>query len=144
MPADALWNKFFTCYNQPPAGQRVQDIIDRLGDLGGQTALIGVGQAGPWCLMARAIQGGSGPTVADMSGHDIDSDTTYVADLYAPCLRGMGGIETAMALIPGSVYVHHAGGRSSLGEHDGQREKKFSTLDLPAKGIAEWVSTHSR
>ena len=56
--------EFFTGYNRTTMGNRVHDILTAVGwkhDFEDPAAidLVGVGSAGPWCLLARSMAGGS-------------------------------------------------------------------------------------
>jgi len=79
--------------------------------------LAGLGAAGLWCLLARALASGVARTVVDAAhvARDDnlfarDDNPAWLDDLYLPHIRRAGDTCTAAALIaPGPLYVHHAG-----------------------------------
>jgi dienelactone hydrolase len=107
----ALWDKFFTCYNRTPLGDDVQAMLDLLESLArsgprdgmgnAQVALVGLGDAGPKALLARALfteAGGVELAVIDAAQFACDDDQAYIPALYAPGLRRAGGIKGAAML----------------------------------------------
>ena len=115
-PADRLTRyQFFDTYNRTDTAERVQDILTALSYLksGSQPVnLIGVGDAGLWCLLARAFAPGVNKTVADASGFDNSDDEAFVRRLHVPCLRRVGDFRTAGSLIaPGKMLIHNTRGR---------------------------------
>lgn len=84
---------------------RVQDIIaahaylDKAGHA--NAPVIGFGGAGVWTVFAAALGPVDGPVIADMNGMDPDSDADWLARCYAPSLRAVGDIYTA-------VWLSHA------------------------------------
>lgn len=106
--------KFFDTYNRTDTANRVQDILTALAYLQGRPKvnLIGIGDAGPWCLLARAFAPGVDRTVIDASGLDTADDNAFMKKLYVPCLRRAGDFRTAAALIaPGKLFIHNTRGR---------------------------------
>ena len=107
--------KFFDTYNRTDTANRVQDILTALSYLESQgkpVNLVGVGDAGLWCMLARAFAPGVSKTVIDASGFDNTDDQAFVERLYVPCLRRAGDFRTAGSLIaPGKMLIHNARGR---------------------------------
>ncbi|MCX6376565.1 MAG: acetylxylan esterase [Armatimonadetes bacterium] len=106
--------KFFDTYNRTDTANRVQDILTALAYLQGRPKvnLAGVGDAGPWCLLARAFAPGVDRTAIDASGLDTADDNAFIGKLYVPCLRRAGDFRTAAALIaPGKLFIHNTRGR---------------------------------
>ncbi|MGC4045156.1 MAG: hypothetical protein QM758_15300 [Armatimonas sp.] len=58
----------------------------------GSAALVGVGEAGLWTLLASGLS--PIPLAAESLGFD-NSEKTYIERAFAPSWRGLGGIETA-------------------------------------------------
>ncbi len=84
----ALWENFFSTYNQAPLGERVEEILKASGG----RALAGIGEAGLWTLLAAALA----PTPAACESMGFEgSDKSYIERAFAPSWRGLGGIETA-------------------------------------------------
>ena len=66
--------------------------------------------AGPWCLLARALDRGVGRTVVDFDRFAIDDDERWVEELFIPGIRSVGDVRTALALIaPGALLIHNSG-----------------------------------
>ena len=82
---EALWKDYFTTYNRPPLGDRVQEIVDALVALrragSRRVELIGLGAAGPWALLARGVapEDLAGGTAADLNRFPWDDDRAYLA-----------------------------------------------------------------
>ena len=105
----------FSTYNQEDAACRVQDILTGLAYLEvrqdvGRRHLVGLAAAGPWCLLARALDRGVGRTVVDFDRFAIDDDERWVEELFIPAIRSVGDVRTVLALIaPGALLVHNSG-----------------------------------
>jgi dienelactone hydrolase len=106
----------FECFNRTDAALRVQDVLTGLGALRARVDrrqavhLVGLGQAGLWCLLARALAGATvGRTVVDGALFACDDDGAWAGSLYLPLLRRAGDLRTAVALAaPGPLWVHNA------------------------------------
>ena len=102
-------------YNQATMACRVQDILTGLAYLDqhlrvGKRHLVGQGEAGIWCLFARALASGVGSTVVDWDGCDLGDDEAWTGAFFAPGIRALGDVRTALALCaPGKLLVHGAG-----------------------------------
>ena len=83
---------------------RIQDVITALvharhivpSDL--PLDLVGLDQAGLWCLFASALHDGVRTTLVDANSFNVDDDTAWVEGPYMPCIRGIGDVATAAAL----------------------------------------------
>ena len=110
----------FTTYNPTDAACRVQDILTALAYLRSHSEaktcnLLGLGAAGPWCLLARALAPNVARTAVDLNRFAADSDARWVADLFIPGIRSAGDFQTACALIaPGRLLIHNTGKRFPL------------------------------
>ena len=108
--------KYYTTYNPTDTSNRVQDILTALAFLNAGTEakvqLVGIGEAGPWCLLARAFAPNVQRTVIDMNGLDDADDGQFIKQLFVPCLRRAGDFRTAATLIaPGQLLIHNTQGR---------------------------------
>ena len=140
-------------YNQATLACRVQDILTGLAYLDqhlrvGKRHLVGQGEAGIWCLFARALASGVGSTAVDWGGRDLGDDEAWTGALFAPGIRALGDVRTALALCaPGRLLVHGAG------EHFPERVArrcyraagKGTQLVVEAEGmsedaIVEWIN----
>lgn len=86
---EALWRDYYSTYNQTPLGERVEAILKASG---GSAALVGIGDAGLWALLASALA--PVPAAAESLSFD-ESEKTYIERAFAPSWRGLGGVETA-------------------------------------------------
>ena len=102
-------------YNQATMACRVQDLLTGLAYLDehpriAKSHLIGRGQAGIWSLFARALSGFGGRTAVDWGCLDLDGDKAWSGVLFAPGIRAMGDVRTALALCaPDPMLVYGAG-----------------------------------
>jgi len=108
--------KYYTTYNPTDTSNRVRDILTALVFLNAGTEakvqLVGIGEAGPWCLLARAFAPNVQRTVIDMNGLDDADDGQFIKQLFVPCLRRAGDFRTAATLIaPGQLLIHNTQGR---------------------------------
>ncbi len=136
-------------YNQATMACRVQDILTGLAYLDqhwrvGQRHLVGLGEAGVWCLFARALVRGVGRTAVDWGGRDLSDDEAWTGALFAPGIRALGDVRTALALCaPGRLLVYGAG------EHFPERIARAAGAEarlvveaegLSADALVEWIS----
>jgi dienelactone hydrolase len=104
--------RYFTTYNRTDAANRVQDILTALSYLKSRpevsrVRLVGMGEAGLGCLLARALAPGIDATVVDAARFD-DEDDSYRERLFIPGLRRAGDLRTAAALAaPGRLFIHN-------------------------------------
>lgn len=71
--------------------------------------LIGVAGSGLECLFARAFAGVPGSTAIDLDGFDA-SDEAFAERFFVPCIRRVGDVRTAAALVaPGRLAIYNAG-----------------------------------
>ena len=105
-------DRYFTTYNHTDAALRVQDIVTALTYLKSQIAvstlnLIGLGEAGLWCLLAAGFADVA-RTVVDANGFDNDNDEAYLQSLPIPSIRRVGDFRTAGTLVaPRHLLIHN-------------------------------------
>ena len=110
---------YFTTYNRTTAALRVQDIVTALhcftgrGDIS-EVNLIGIGEAGLWCLLAAGFADVKN-VVVDAAKFDlrddIDGDAAFLKTLPIPNIRQVGDFQTAGTLIaPRPLTIHNTGG----------------------------------
>ena len=106
--------RFFQTYNRTVAMERIQDILTAFAYLrhaAGTEAVdfLGFKAAGLWCLLARALAGNNGATVADVDGFDPDDGRQWMEHAFIPLIRRSGGLDTALALAaPARLCIHNA------------------------------------
>ncbi len=105
-------DRYFTTYNRIDAALRVQDILTALTYLKSQIAvstlnLIGLGEAGLWCLLAAGFVDVD-CTVVDANEFDSDNDAAYLDALPIPSIRRVGDFRTAGTLVaPRRLLIHN-------------------------------------
>ncbi len=113
---------FFTTYNRTDTAWRVHDVVTALAYLvervaGSGVSLVGLGEAGLWCLLGRVSAPLPIRSVIDTAGFSINDDTSYLERLYVPGLRAVGGLPTALALAaPAPTFIHNTDGRFDVRE----------------------------
>ena len=106
--------RYFTTYNRTDAALRVQDILTALAYLKSQAGvstlnLIGLGEAGLWCLLAAGFTDVD-RTVVDANQFDSDNDAAYLQTLPIPSIRRVGDFRTAGTLVaPRRLLIHNTG-----------------------------------
>ena len=106
--------RYFTTYNRTDAALRVQDILTALAHLKSQAAvpilnLIGLGEAGLWCLLAAGFADVD-RTVVDANRFDSDNDAAYLQTFPIPSIRRVGDFRTAGTLVaPRHLLIHNTG-----------------------------------
>ncbi len=112
---DTTEHAYFSTYNRTPTANRVQDILTavtwlRRSSESPSVSLVGIGAAGPWCLLACGLCPQITRAVIDVDRFDTDSDEEYEEKLFIPVLRRLGGLSTAAALAtPAELYLHNTG-----------------------------------
>jgi len=106
----------FTCYNRSTAAEQVSDIVTvlnfvkrRVGN-NGTVNLVGIGSAGPLCLLARTQTPFVARTVIDANQFDYRADSELAADQVLPGIVRLGGLRAVGCLAaPGRLFIHNAG-----------------------------------
>jgi len=111
------YGRYFTTFNPVNESLKVQDILTAISylqsrpDVAGVN-LIGIGEAGLWCLLANAFAKGISKTVADVVGFDNRDDSQWVKHLNIPGILRVGGFDTALACsAPRPLLIHNTGGK---------------------------------
>ena len=105
-------DRYFTTYNRTDAALRVHDILTALAYLKSQVRmsslnLIGLGEAGLWCLLAAGFVDVH-RTVVDVNRFDSDNDAAYLQNLPIPSIRRVGDFRTAGTLVaPRHLLIHN-------------------------------------
>ena len=151
----------FTTFNRTDAQWRVYDVVTAvavLRQLAGAAAvdLVGAGDAGLWCLLARAVAGESiRKLAADMNGFGRDRDEDYRDRLYIPGLRRLGDVSTAVALAaPAPLLLHGTESDSAAPPLSRRLHRLYAALNQPdalttrqdtadAVGLCAWLAADS-
>jgi dienelactone hydrolase len=92
---------YFLSYNRSVSSERVQDILTAAAYLQSQSSvkleLIGLGDAGAWCIFAAAIAPTSIDVVADLNGFG-GSDEDFRERFFVPGIQRAGGLNAALKL----------------------------------------------
>ena len=96
------FDQYFLSYNQTDAADRVQDILTALAFLkaqsGGKPELIGLGDAGVWCVFSAAVAPIAIDLVADLNGFS-GSDEDFRNRFFVPGIQRAGGLNAALKLV---------------------------------------------
>jgi dienelactone hydrolase len=96
------FDRYFLSYNQTDAADRVQDILTALaflkGQSGGRPELMGLGDAGVWCVFAAAVAPIDVDVVADLNGFS-GSDEDFRNRFFVPGIQRAGGLSAALKLV---------------------------------------------
>ena len=106
--------RYFTTFERTDAANRVLDIVlavayarDRMET--SEIQLVCMGEAGPWCAVARALVSGPVRLALDWQGLEAADDEALAARLFMPHLRKAGDLRGAVTLwTDGATFVHNA------------------------------------
>jgi hypothetical protein len=106
---------FMDTFQPTDTGYRIQDVMTALAylhsrrDLTPNIDLVGLEDGGLWCLFGAALGDNARTTIIDANRFDVDDDKTWADKYYIPCIRSIGDVETAAALIaPRRLVVFNA------------------------------------
>ena len=103
-------NHFYT-YNLSDTALQIQDILTAITYLQTLTYtvnLVGMEEAGLWCLLARGLAHNVNQTIVDADQFEYDDDDLWVKRLFIPHIRRAGDFMTAAALIaPAKLIIHN-------------------------------------
>lgn len=128
--------KFPDTFLPTDTAYRIHDIVTAAAflrnEIDAPVAVTGIGDAGVLALFAAALDPGIAKVVADADGFDPHNDAQWVEKFYMPCIRSVGGLNTAAAMLAprsaelvncadaeawrdfGTAYTHAAGPEGSL------------------------------
>lgn len=139
-------DKFFSVYNHTDLSCRIQDILITiaLAEAWGNVDsinLVGLGEAGLWCLLARGLAPDVRSLMVEMGDVDLDADATWLGDLYIPLIRKVGDYRTAAALgAPGRLFLLAGGAKTDFPEisalYAGVNAEQNIQIDRTAPSIA--------
>lgn len=91
---------YFYSYNGSDASYRVQDILTALSFVSqyGRPELMGIGEAGVWCIFAGAIASHDLDIIADLDGFG-GSDEDFRDRFFVPGIQRAGGLSAALGLV---------------------------------------------
>ncbi|HOZ47708.1 MAG TPA: acetylxylan esterase [Candidatus Hydrogenedentes bacterium] len=95
--------QFMDTFQPTDTGYRVQDVLTALSYLHFRrdlevVDLMGLGEAGLWCLFAGAIDERARNVIVDANRFVANDDQAWVDTYYIPCIRSVGDVATAIAL----------------------------------------------
>jgi dienelactone hydrolase len=144
--------EFFATYNRTDDAERMQDIATALAFLRQRfrrVHLVGGGIAGLWVLLTAAAIGVDGKVAVDADQFDAADDDAFVRRLFVPCLRRVGDVRTALALMaPSPLLVHnthehfpHDWASAAYRTANAERRLRWHREKLPPTDIAQWIAT---
>jgi len=112
-------SKVFTTYNRTPTANSVQDVLTALAwleDRYESVSLVGVGEGGMWCLLARALAPQVAACAVDLARFAVESTEAWEQEHFLPLIRRAGDIRTALALAaPSRLLMHNTGKQFAAG-----------------------------
>ncbi|HPC15531.1 MAG TPA: acetylxylan esterase [Candidatus Hydrogenedentes bacterium] len=97
--------QFHDTFQPTDTACRVQDVLTALAylrsrrDLSGTVDLVGLDAGGIWSLFAAAIDDHVRRVVIDGARFDVNDDAMWETHHYMPCIRAIGDVHTAAALV---------------------------------------------
>jgi hypothetical protein len=95
------FDRYYLSYNRTDAAERVQDILTGLAFLKTQSAakpeLMGLDDAGIWCVFAAAVAPVAVDVTADLNGFG-GTDEDFRERFFVPGIQRAGGLSTALKL----------------------------------------------
>ena len=144
--------KYFTTYNRTDVAERVQDILTAIAYLRGRgdvtgVNVVGVDDAGLWCLLACGLTEKIGAVAADAARFDSTSDDAFLERLLCSHLRAAGDFVTAAAMIaPSRLMICNTGGKfatdgiARVYRAAGATDRlKVARERVSAAAITEWI-----
>jgi len=108
--------RFMDTFQPTDTAYRVQDVLTATAylknrrDLTGVVNVVGLGQGGMWCLLAGALDPAIGKVLVDANQFKNNDDKAWVDTYYVPCIRSVGDVATAAALLaPRPLLVFNTG-----------------------------------
>lgn len=108
--------RYFTTFSPADESLRVQDILTAIVYLQGRedvsgVNLMGLGEAGLWCLLANAFAADLNRTAVDVVGFNNRDESAWVEHLNVPGILRVGGFDTAIACAaPRPLLIHNSAG----------------------------------
>lgn len=113
-PARATPAHFFT-YNRSLLAERVQDVLTAAAYLRARpgirsVSVVGLKEAGPWCLLARALTEGIDRLAVDANAFEFPPSLPSTDPMFSPGMRRYGGLGMAAALAaPSPLLLSNTG-----------------------------------
>ncbi len=115
---------FLDTFQPTDTANRVQDVLTAAAflrarrDLTGRIDVCGVDGGGIWSLLAAAVDPGIRSVAADLDAFPLDDDTAWAKYNYIPCIRSVGDVRTAAAMIaPRPVKLWNVNGAEGIGRY---------------------------
>ncbi len=105
---------YFTTFNPTDDALRVQDVLTSLVYLKHRwdvrsISVVGLGDAGIWCLLAAGLNRDLGRVAADLAGFDPANEDEWQQRAFVPGICRLGGLRTAATLAaPVPLYIFNA------------------------------------
>ena len=144
--------RYFSTFNPSDEALRVQDIVTAIAYLQSRDDvsdinLIGIGEAGLWCLLANAFADGINKTVVDVDGFNNLDESDWVKRLNIPGILRVGGFDTAVACsAPRPLLINDTNDNFDTGKMQEiynisgyPKNLKVETEKSSAMGILSWL-----
>ena len=144
---------YFTTFNPTDDALRVQDVLTSLVYLENrrdvdEVNLVGIEDAGVWCLLAKGLAENVARTAVDLAKFDPEDDKRWRKCAFVPGIRRLGGLRTAATLATsGPLYIYNASANfddewvgqayRAAGEEQALRADKSRPSD---KELVEWLA----
>jgi len=105
---------YFTTFNPTDDALRIQDVLTAVAYLQSRwdverVNLVGIADAGIWCLLAGGFADNVGRTAIDLATFDPEDDSAWEKRAFVPGIRRVGGLQTAASLTaPEPLYLYNA------------------------------------
>ncbi len=145
--------RYFSTFSPADEALRVQDVVTAVAYLQQQqdvagVNLIGLGEAGLWCLLAHGLADGVSRTVVDAVEFDTSDESAWIQHLNIPGILRVGGFDTAIACAaPRALLIHNTAANfkaerathlyEMLGSGDSLRVETSRVSD---QQTADWLS----
>jgi len=141
--------KFPDTFMPTDTGYRIQDVITAVEwlrsrrDMTSKVGVAGFGEAGIWGLFAAAIDPAINAVAADANGFNPDDDEAWVKSFYIPCIRSVGDIATAAALIaPRPLLIMNASPEFAAKINSGYKVGGTKTVVVDGDASAGQIVEH--
>jgi dienelactone hydrolase len=103
----------YDTYNRTDSAYRAQDILTALSYLRStcrEIGVVGLDDAGAWCLLASSVVGDIEPVCVDLNRFPDSSEEGWLKRFYVPGIMKAGGLRAAAALhAPRGLMIHNVG-----------------------------------
>lgn len=143
-------SQFYATYNRTVLAERVQDILNAVAyarRMAKQVNLVGLGEAGPWVLLARPFAGVVERTAADAARWEWPESLPITHEMALPAARRYGGMKAYVSLLaPSPLFLYNTGAAldvswlQSAYQLSEAKSLRVSTTPVAADALVEWLT----